>query len=934
MKAFKKLAILCAALLMTAALGTATACDQLAIGLPDSTQTSDSSSSGSSDKDSSSPEEEDPEIKDFVCRVKVQNATGYGFRGVTVTLKDGDTVVAEKDTSSSGYATFQKHELAVGNYAIEVDGIPQGYVFDEPDASLQTVAVEGFEAFVQINPTGLLEGTAPVGTNYSLGDTMYDFTVKTSDDTTFTLSQVLEEKELVMINFWATWCGPCKSEFPAMNTAYIQAQENVATLAISTTDNMAAVKEFKAQNGLQFDMTSNSDSGADVAGMFNTAAIPTTVMVDRYGVIVYYHTGSMTAASDFTSRFNRFLGEDYQPTVIVGSGEDENTGNEDEDSNLIAPPQSVFPNMAELQNVFGGDGKFTYSWDEEDEYSWPWKIATDEEGNKKEAICPTVEADSNYATLILKVNAKPGNTISFEYDVTTEEGCDIFYVVVDDVPVGQLSGNVSGTFSYVFADWEEDGEHTVHLLYLKDSGTSIENEHVELSNLRIEETSENAKGLVFRHAANVVNTDENATSYYKHYADVVLNENDGYYHVGSEDGPILFANLMRSSRWSNSSVWLLAYYDYIITEGYNFHADIEDYAWEANQPIPGKWLTYGYTPVTEGLKELLDYTAKSKPVKEAGEKLWTGAYHDKEWLEMCAYWEHYDEASRLEDPMKTVSFHAAEEVYEGQNEATVLFAMTPRGFKYKFTPERSGVYNIYSVGDYDTTCFLVASDKQTFLGTYTDVIGKTKVEDGKTVYDYNFYFHYYLEEGETYYLLMTTYLDMACSYDFYIDYVGETYSYLENLSVGPYSYNEVSGELFLPDAKNYAYNEAEDYYYVVNKDGSAGGKIYVNMLTATAFFNSNSLYQTARAALEKNPATGEYIYPPEKRAFYIDGVDYTETIRDYGRKANNNSGIYHGFVELDQTLFETICAITRSARYDGIDDSWQLLCYYYLTLGE
>ena len=170
MNVFKKLAILCSALLMTAALGAATACEKFAIDLPDSTtQSSESSSSqkdpSTSEGDTSPEDPEEPEIKDFVCRVKVQNATGYGFRGVTVALKDGDTVVAHKNTTSSGYATFQKHELTLGKYTIEVSGIPQGYVFDEPDATLQTVAVEGFEAYVQINPTGVIKQEAPKGTS-------------------------------------------------------------------------------------------------------------------------------------------------------------------------------------------------------------------------------------------------------------------------------------------------------------------------------------------------------------------------------------------------------------------------------------------------------------------------------------------------------------------------------------------------------------------------------------------------------------------------------------------------------------------------------------------------------------------------------------------------------------------------------------------------
>lgn len=962
MKLFKKLAIACLTLLTTAGLATACSLGAITVTPPLSSSESESESVSSSVKEESTTEPDKEPTATYVYRVKVQNASGYGFRNVTVRLKDGDEVVAEKATSSTGLADFGRSDiLALGNYDIEIADLPSGYKVSETTVKPQTIAVEGFSANIQIEPTqfGPFGGLAPTGTSYTLGSKMYDFTVKTTEDTTFTLSKVLQEKDMVLINFWATWCGPCKSEFPAMNAAYEQMKDNVAVIAITTepTDSMNKVKDFKAANGLQFDVAPYSDAGEALASCFDTSGIPVSIMVDRYGIISYYHVGSMTAATDFTSRFNKLVGDDYQPTVLNTdvNGEEGDIG--DEGSNLITPTVD-FPKLDDVATALGGSSAFTYAWDSQDEYAWPWLIVQE---NGKPSVQASVKVDSNYATFLTKFTANAGDTFLFDYDVLTEEACDILYVLLDGVPVYQLSGKTSGTGSYVFRDFES-GEHTIHFLYLKDGDTSIEGEHANLSNFRLENSSENAEGLVFQHAANGLNVDESGNlidptknSLYQYYETVVLNSEDGYYHVGDENGPILFANLMLSSRWSDQSVWLLAYADYIVSEGYNFHADIEDYAWEANQPIPGKKLTYGYTPVTENLRQLLGHVAKSSPVKEFGYKFWTGESHENEWLELCVYWQNYGETPALEDPMKTITFHAAEQVYSGvngsvENTAVVPFAMTPRGFKYKFIPEVSGVYNVYSTGDIDSTCFLVAEDKTTFLGEYTEVIGKTKTvyneETGKTstVVDTNFYFHYYFEANTTYYLLLTTHIENGYSeYPFFIDYVGEEYSYLENLSIGPYSYNEVSGELFLPDAKTVAFDETvavdvdEDgeidvngAYRIVNKDGSLGGVIYVDMVRATVFFSQNSLFDTARADRNK---------PLDQRNFYINGTDYTETILKYGTWARNRledndptTPLLSGFVELDQTLFDAICAITRSARFDGIDDSWQLLCYYYLTL--
>lgn len=121
-----------------------------------------------------------------------------------------------------------------------------------------------------------------------VGNTPPDFELKTLSGDTVKLSDYKGKK--VMLNFWATWCPPCKAEMPDMQKFYEGNKDRVEILAVNmdTTNDVAGfVKEY----GLTFPILLDEEN--EVNKDYGIVSIPTTFFIDEDGVIKQKITGSM-----------------------------------------------------------------------------------------------------------------------------------------------------------------------------------------------------------------------------------------------------------------------------------------------------------------------------------------------------------------------------------------------------------------------------------------------------------------------------------------------------------------------------------------------------------------------------------------------------------------------------------------------------------------
>ncbi|RLQ96168.1 peroxiredoxin family protein [Falsibacillus albus] len=133
-------------------------------------------------------------------------------------------------------------------------------------------------AFTDDNLPGLKSGTiAP------------DFTLKSLNGKNKSLSQFKGKK--VILNFWATWCSPCKMEMPELEKFYQKLPENTVILAINI-DSTGDVESFSKKYGITFPILLDKNNA--VNEKYGVLTIPMSYLIDGKGVIQKKHIGIMT----------------------------------------------------------------------------------------------------------------------------------------------------------------------------------------------------------------------------------------------------------------------------------------------------------------------------------------------------------------------------------------------------------------------------------------------------------------------------------------------------------------------------------------------------------------------------------------------------------------------------------------------------------------
>lgn len=138
--------------------------------------------------------------------------------------------------------------------------------------------------------------TASAGNNTTpgaaaVGRPAPDFTLANLDGNQVSLSDF--RGKTVFINFWATWCPPCREEMPAIETLYQQYKDkDVVVLGVDILETEGEVRQFVEEGGYSWIFV--MDTTGEVTASYQVIAIPTSFFIDKEGIIRVIQIGAMT----------------------------------------------------------------------------------------------------------------------------------------------------------------------------------------------------------------------------------------------------------------------------------------------------------------------------------------------------------------------------------------------------------------------------------------------------------------------------------------------------------------------------------------------------------------------------------------------------------------------------------------------------------------
>lgn len=157
-------------------------------------------------------------------------------------------------------------------------------------AGLVAVLVVGWYASGStVSSTEETQPTARPATGVLVGNTLQEFTLLNAEGRE---SKIGIPGTVTVINFWATWCPPCRAEMPELDAFASKRSADVIFYAINIQEPPDKVSGYLQQNNLTMPVL--LDRQGDIARMFRINAIPTTLVADKQGVIRFRKSGPVT----------------------------------------------------------------------------------------------------------------------------------------------------------------------------------------------------------------------------------------------------------------------------------------------------------------------------------------------------------------------------------------------------------------------------------------------------------------------------------------------------------------------------------------------------------------------------------------------------------------------------------------------------------------
>jgi peroxiredoxin len=143
----------------------------------------------------------------------------------------------------------------------------------------------------------LLAAAAPWAATAPLAPTTQapDFTLRTLDGQKLRLGE--QRGQVVLVNFWATWCGPCRQEMPHLNKLYEKYKSSgFVLLGVNVDDDTRQAAGVADKLGVKFPVLPDADKR--VSRQYDLSAMPSTVLIDRDGKVRYLHRGYQSGYED------------------------------------------------------------------------------------------------------------------------------------------------------------------------------------------------------------------------------------------------------------------------------------------------------------------------------------------------------------------------------------------------------------------------------------------------------------------------------------------------------------------------------------------------------------------------------------------------------------------------------------------------------------